>query len=118
LDAMVPALSAAAKAPTRLGFAYVPNGIQLINWIPKADGLNFPMSPILSSLEPFRKHLTVVSGLSNPGEMLDDGGGAHTRPHTMWLSGVRPKRTEGGDIHAGPTIDQIAADHFGLETPL
>lgn len=119
LDAMVPALSAAAPSPiTRLGFVYVPNGIQLVNWIPKTVGANFEMSQILAPLEPFRRQLTIVSGLSNPGEMLDDGGGAHTRPHTMWLSGVRPRRTEGGDIQAGTTIDQIAADEFGKETPL
>lgn len=120
LDAMVPALSAAgAAAPiTRLGFVYVPNGVQLVNWIPKAAGRDFSITPILAPLEPFKQHLTIVSGLSNPGEMLDDGGGAHTRPHTMWLSGVRPRRTEGGDIEAGPTIDQLAADVLGKDTPL
>lgn len=119
LDAMVPALSAASPTPiTRLGFVYVPNGIQLANWIPKTVGANFETTPILAPLEPFRKQLTIISGLSNPGEMLDDGGGAHTRPHTMWLSGIRPVRTQGGDIQAGTTIDQIAAESFGKETPL
>lgn len=120
LDAMVPALSAqaAVKPVTRLGFVYVPNGIQLVNWIPSIEGVNFDLKPILAPLAPFREHLTVVSGLSNPGEMLDDGGGAHTRPHTMWLSGVRPKRTQGGDIQAGPTIDQLASDELGKDTPL
>jgi hypothetical protein len=122
LDAMVPALTAitqtAAKPVMRMGFVYVPNGIQLVNWMPSTEGRNFDLRPVLAPLAPFRDQLTIVSGLSNPGEMLDDGGGAHTRPHTMWLSGVRPKRTLGGDIEAGPTIDQIAADELGKDTPL
>ncbi len=122
LDAMVPAFAAvanaAAKPAMRLGFFYVPNGIQLVNWLPTIEGPNFDFKSILQPLAPFRDHLTVVSGLSNPAEMLDDGGGAHTRPHTMWLSGVRPRRTMGGDIQAGPSIDQLAAEELGKETPL
>jgi hypothetical protein len=39
LDAMTPALGAfgrtAAKAPLRLGFTYVPNGITMPDWTPK-----------------------------------------------------------------------------------
>lgn len=122
LDAMVPALSAmatAAKPVMRLGFTYVPNGIQLVNWIPKGAGPLNEVSPILSALAPFRDQLTVVSGLSNKrAEMFDEGGGAHTRPATVWLCGERPKRTQGSDIEAGPTIDQIAAQHIGKDTPL
>ena len=123
LDAMVPALSAFARTATkpvmRLGFTYVPNGLQLVNWIPKTEGTQFEITPILSPLESFRDQLTVVSGLSNSGgEMLDEGGGAHTRPATMWLCGQRPKRTQAADIQAGPTIDQIAARQIGKDTPL
>lgn len=122
LDAMVPALTAltqtVAKPVTRLGFVYVPNGIQLINWWPKSEGKEFEISPILSPLAQFRDHLTLVSGLSNKGDMNDEGGAAHSRPHTMWLTGARPKRTMGSDIEAGPSIDQIAARAIGGETPL
>jgi hypothetical protein len=34
------------------------------------------------------------------------------------LNGVHPKRTDGADIRAGVTIDQIAAGQIGQETPL
>ncbi len=123
LDAMVPALSAlaqtAARPVARLGFVYVPNGIQLIDWWPTSIGTAFDLSPILRPLAPFRDQLTVISGLSNTrGEMYDEGGAAHTRPHTMWLSGARPKRTMGADIEAGQSLDQIAALEIGTETPL
>ena len=84
LDAMVPAVTAlartAARPVTRLGFVYVPNGIQLINWWPKGEGAAFEVSPILRPLAPFRDQLTVVSGLSNArGDMNEEGGAAHTR---------------------------------------
>ena len=36
----------------------------------------------------------------------------------MFLNGVHPKRTDGADIRAGMTIDQIAAQKIGQETPL
>jgi hypothetical protein len=36
----------------------------------------------------------------------------------VFLNGVHPKRTDGADIRAGVTIDQIAAEKIGQETPL
>src|SRR6187549_1173219 len=69
LDAMVPAATALAKtaaAPvSRLGFVYVPNGQALVHWIPEKTGADFEFTPILKPLEPYRSHVTVVSGLSN-----------------------------------------------------
>ena len=37
---------------------------------------------------------------------------------TTWLSGVRPKPTQGVDAYAGVTADQIAAQHLGQDTQL
>jgi hypothetical protein len=124
LDAMVPALSAmqktAASPVPRIGFFYVPNGMFLPNFHPAGPGgRNFEFTPILKPLEPFREHLTVVSGLSNLGVISpNEGGGVHTRAHGGWLNGVLPKRTEGSDITTGKTIDQYAADKLGADTPL
>lgn len=124
LEAMVPALTAmaktAAKAPMRLGFAYIPNGVQLINFLPKTVGTGFEITPILTPLAPFRDQLTVVSGLSNvKAEMLDEGGGAHARPAGSWLNGTRLKRTTGdAEVRAATTVDQYAANVLGKDTPL
>src|SRR5262245_19354795 len=121
LDAMTPALSAASSAaPARLCFFYVPNGMYLPNFHPAGDGgTSFEFTPVLKPLEPFREHVTVVSGLSNLGVISpNEGGGVHTRAHAGWLNGVLPKRTEGADITAGKTIDQYAADKLGADTPL
>ena len=123
LNAMVPALAAgraARPAVMRFGFFYVPNGMFLDNYHPKGEGgKNFELTPILSPLAPVRDHLVVVSGLSNKAaENLNEGGGPHTRSGSAWLSGVRPKRTEGADIMAAKTIDQYAADKLGADTQL
>ncbi len=42
----------------------------------------------------------------------------HSLSPTTWLSGVRPKPTQGVDAFAGVTADQIAAQHIGQETML
>jgi len=122
LDAMVPAVSAAAAAAPvpRFGFFYVPNGMYLPNFHPSGSGGPNPeFTPVLKGLEPFRKQTTIVSGLSNLGVIsANEGGGVHTRAHAGWLNGVLPKRTEGADITAGKTIDQYAADKLGADTPL
>ena len=123
LDAMVPAMAAtrltAAKRPTRLGFVYVPNGIIQKNWLPKAEGTAFEFTPTMKALEPFRDKLVVMSNLAQiNGRALGDGPGDHARAGATWLTGVHPKKTEGADIHAGISADQIAARQFGNETQL
>ena len=49
-----------------------------------------------------------------PGE----GAGDHARAAACYLTGVHPKKTEGADIRAGVSMDQIAARHVGSETQL
>jgi len=42
-----------------------------------------------------------------------DGAGDHARANGTFLTGVRVKKTAGADIHAGVSIDQIAAKQIG-----
>jgi hypothetical protein len=119
LDAMLPAQTllkktAAAGSP-RMGFVYVPHGAIMDRWTPSAEGAGFEFSPILKPLEPFRDRLNVVSGLGN---RAADSTAVHSLSPTTWLSGVRPKPTQGVDAYAGITADQIAAQHIGQDTPL
>jgi hypothetical protein len=119
LDAMVPAMAATkgATAPVRLGFVYVPNGIIMNRWTPAAEGAGFEFTPTMKALEPFREQLNVLSGLAQiNGRALGDGAGDHARAGATWLTGVHPKKTEGADIHAGVSADQIAAREFGKAT--
>ena len=124
LDAMVPALTAAAQPVTRHGFFYMPNGVSMnhtgVNyWKPTKVGVDFDLSPILSPLEPFRDQMVVVSGLHNrQAESFGDGNGDHTRSTVSWLTAAHPKRTEGSDLRAGTSVDQIIANQFRKDTPL
>jgi hypothetical protein len=123
LDCMIPSMTAlaatAASPKSRLGFIYVPHGAVMDKWTPAAEGAGFEFTPILSPLEPWRERMVIVTGLANKAaESQGDGGGDHARSAASFLSGVHPKRTEGEDIHAGMTIDQIAAEKIGQDTPL
>ena len=123
LDAMAPALTAvqrsAAQPVPRLGFFYVPNGIYPPAWRPTGEGTAFSLAPTMSPLEPFRDQLIPITGLSNwEAEPRGEGGGVHSRVGPAWLSGRRPKRTEGSDYECGITVDQIAAKELGKDTPL
>jgi len=123
LDAMIPALTAqtrtAAAPKLRLGFVYVPHGAVLDKWTPIGNGTNFQFNQILAPFEPFKQQMVIVSGLANKAaESQGDGGGDHARSGPSFLSGVHPKRTEGEDVRAGITVDQIAAQHISQDTPL
>ena len=128
LDAMVPAMSAMSQTPARpvhrLGFVYLPNGVAMNHtgtdyWKPVGEGADFEFSPILTPLEPYRDRVVAVSGLSHgQAESLGDGNGDHTRSTATWLNGVHPNFTQGADVRAGITVDQLAAAEFGKETQL
>ncbi len=98
-----------------MGFVYVPHGAIMDQWTPAAEGSGFEFSRILKPLEPFRDRLNMVSGLGN---RAADSTAVHSLSPTTWLSGVRPKPTQGVDAYAGITADQIAAQHIGQDTPL
>ena len=122
LDAMVPAATALAQtaaSPTkRLGFIYIPNGANMGRWTPSTDGA-LDLSPTLSPLAPVRDQIVIPTGLAHrQAEAWGDGNGEHSRASGVWLNGVHPKRTEGADVRAGTTVDQIAAATMGRETPL
>src|SRR5580704_13822855 len=125
LDSMIPAQTplakTAAKPQVRMGLCFMPHGAVMNNWTPEGEGSNFEISRTLKPLEAFKNNLVVVSNLAHknaaPGGPGDNGGD-HTRSPAVFLNGVHPKRTDGADIQAGVTIDQIAAQRIGQQTPL
>ena len=123
LDAMVPALAAQAARP-KGGAAH-----GLLLRAERHLPAEFPSGRRRHRTSSSRRcssrsnrcatHIVVVSGLANKGaENLSEGGGVHTRVGAAWLSGIRPKKTEGADIEAGTSIDQMAAAVIGQDTPL
>lgn len=124
LDSMIPALTAfgqtAAKPNLRLGIVYVPNGMIMPKWTPLTEGPAYELTPILEPLGPFRDRFLVLSGLAaNGGRALEgEGAGDHARASAAFMSGVHPKKTEGSDLHAGISFDQVAAKELGKRTQL
>ncbi|MFP6597082.1 MAG: DUF1552 domain-containing protein, partial [Candidatus Hydrogenedentota bacterium] len=124
LDSMVPAFATtkntAANPVSRLGTIYIPHGAVLDKWIPETEGVDYEMSPTLKTLEKFRDDVLVVTNLDNSPAMVRAGEpfAGHSNIMGAWLSGVHAKPTEGADVEAGVTMDQIAARHFEKETQL
>ncbi|HEY5810961.1 MAG TPA: DUF1552 domain-containing protein [Povalibacter sp.] len=106
------------KAPTRMGFVYVPNGAIPSAWWPAGEGgRDFVLPPTLAPLAQVRSHVQVIAGLENlSANAGPDGAGDHARAGGTFLTGVRIKKTAGSDIHSGVSIDQVIADQIGHNT--
>ncbi len=107
----------AAKAPVRLGFFFIPNGVNMEAWRPpKAPG---QLPETLQPLKPVITKINHISGLAHKNaEAGGDGAGDHARDSAAFLTGARPKKTDGKDIQAGVSIDQFAAAQLGESTRL
>ena len=121
LDSMIPAFAASRRlvenAPRRMAFIYIPNGAIMEDWTPQKIGAGYDLKPILQPLEPFRDDMSVLSGLAqHNGKALGDGAGDHARAAATFLTGVHPKKTDGADILAGISVDQVAAQRVGHKT--
>jgi len=112
LDAMVPAATAMAASPAapvkRLGFVFMPMGCDITRWTPPGKEKLDQLSPILSSLEPVKKHVSVLTNL----ELRNAYPGTHATSNAAFLS------AESSDYYLGTTVDQIAAKQLGRETQL
>jgi hypothetical protein len=104
----------AAAAPRRMAFMYFPNGAHQRHWWPTGEGKDFVLARTMQPLEALKGKLQVIAGLDHrnatPGP---DGAGDHARANGTFLTGVRVKKTAGGDIKAGTSIDQIVAQQIG-----
>ena len=120
MDAMNPVATAwaqtpAGKTPQRFAFIGFPHGAIMDSWAPKETGANFTMSPILKPLEPFRKHMTIVTGLRNkPAETNEP----HGYIEQGWLTCVKPWDFGKAGPDSGVSCDQIAARQVGQDTRL
>jgi len=111
--------TAARAAPNRMAFLYVPNGKNMADWTPKSEGTDFELPPILKPLESVRQDLLVLTGLTaDKARAHGDGGGDHARALAAFLTGSQPRKTDGTNIRAGVSVDQVAASRIGDQTRL
>ncbi|MCC6155782.1 MAG: DUF1552 domain-containing protein [Candidatus Hydrogenedentes bacterium] len=120
LDAMVPsrayAAKKAAKAPVRMACMYFPNGVWMDTWIPKAAGAEYELPYALEPLAEFKSAFNIFSGLDKAQSKEGDG---HYAKTANFLTGLKVTKTTGKDISVGGiSMDQLAAQHVGSNTPL
>jgi hypothetical protein len=97
-------------------------GIKKNLWAPAGIGRDFDLSPTsLKSLEPFRDDLTIVSNCdvrNAEAFTAPEIGGDHFRSSAVFLTQVHPKQTQGSDVRAGTSLDQLYAQRHGQDTPI
>lgn len=112
-DAATQLATTATGAPLRTAFVFFPNGAIPSRWWPTGGELDFGLGATLQPLAAMRQHVQILGGLdhanANPG---DDGGGDHARGNSVFLTGVRIKKSA-TDVHAGVSIDQVIAGQVG-----
>ena len=91
-------------------------------WSPATVGREFDLTPsALSSLEPCRDYLTIISNTDVQGAeaiTAPEIGGDHFRSSATFLTQAHPKQTEGSDVYVGTSLDQYYAQRFGQDTPI
>ena len=138
LDAMVPAgwglqakLAAATPARTRLVCIEEVHGQAGCNalgaskflFAPETTGRDFTLvtdNP-WSTVDAYRDYMTMVSNTDvrmAEAFTAPEIGGDHFRSSAVFLTQSHPKQTQGSDIWAGTSLDQMYAKRFGQTTPL
>lgn len=107
----------APKAPVRMAFMAVPNGMHMPDWTPDKAGTDFELKPSLQPIAKFKSQTLQLTGLAlDGGEAHGDGPGDHARSCASFLTGAHPKKTDGADIYNGVSVDQLAAEKIGHHT--
>ncbi|MCA9045983.1 MAG: DUF1552 domain-containing protein [Planctomycetaceae bacterium] len=120
LDAMLPSVLGApsqykplneslSKQP-RFIACYVPNGVNILEWMPEAAGRDYELSQTLSALSEHRNDFSVVTGIGHPHSQ-----GGHSGADT-WLTGADLKSVPGSDYSNSVSIDQLIAEQHGRHT--
>ena len=134
LEAMVPSRASASAAratprPRLVAIEMVHGsagatafGTQKNLWSPADAGSAFDLSPsVLNVLEDYRQHITIVSNTdvrNAEAFSAPEIGGDHFRSAAVFLTQAHPRQTQGSDLRAGTSLDQLVAQSFGRETPI
>jgi hypothetical protein len=139
LDAMVPAglgskarsTEAAGSGATRLVCVEEVHGLAGCTKIgeskylfaPETTGKDFKLIPDnpFSTVDSYREYMTIVSNTDvrmAEAFAAPEIGGDHFRSSAVFLTQSHPKQTQGSDIWAGTSLDQMYAKKYGQTTPM
>ena len=122
LDAMIPTTAIAQSRfnPTvRMGLVFFPNGAVMDDWNPRQSASGFELGAGMGALSPYQNDLLFLGGLtSDKARANGDGPGDHARNSAAFLTATQPVKTNGSNIRAGVSIDQVAAEAIGENSRL
>ena len=105
-----PLAKTGVKPTPRVIFCYVPNGVNIKEWLPAEKGAGYALSPTLEALKEHRADFSVLTGLGHP-----HATGGHSGADT-WLTGADLRAVPGKDYTNTISADQIIADKIGAQT--
>ena len=76
------------------------------DFTPVGTGRDFELSPIMQPMAPYKEDILVVSGLSNV-PAIPEGPGGHAAGTGGLLTCTSVNKSEGSDIRAGISMDQL-----------
>ena len=129
LDAMAPSVlragaagaasNGAGSSPVRMAMFFLPNGMNMTQFLPEGTGSDWELPTTLEPLRDVKNDVSVLSGLAlDNARAKGDGAGDHARSAAAFLTGAHPHKTAGADIHLGVSADQVAANAIGGQTRL
>lgn len=120
LDAMLPnsfarpstyePLKSSLGVQPRMICCYVPNGVNIMEWVPENSGKDYRLSKSLETLKELRDDFTVISGMGHPASK-----GGHSGADT-WLTGADLQAVPGSDYTNTVSADQLVAEVHGKHT--
>ena len=105
-----PLARSSVKPKPRVLFCYVPNGVNVLQWMPKDAGADYTLSPTLEALREHKSRFSVLTGLGHPNSK-----GGHSGADT-WLTGADLKAVAGKDYTNTISADQVIAEAIGRQT--
>jgi hypothetical protein len=109
--------AASSKAPIRMCFWYVPNGVHLPTWFPRQAGSLIDLPETLRPLSFAREYLNCFYGLTHNTASTngDKEGCGHGQGAASFLTGAQALKTQDA-VRVGISADQLYARHVGNHT--
>lgn len=138
LESIAAPAAAGAKPAQRLAFFYLPNGLVRRGFFPgesdrelpkfanqnnvwRFEGESAPVgnhpltfTPTLAPLHDMREKIALITGMDRT---FQHGTDSHAQAGSCFLTSVAPYEVENSAYPLARTLDHIAADHIGQETP-
>ena len=103
--------------PVRLIWLHSESGIWMPHWKPATTGADYALTPILEPLAPFRREVSVLSGLHHANAFKrNPQAGRHVQDGMCHLTGADLSGTPGVAVKNTISIDQVAAEGIGERT--